>query len=172
MKEVARVQDRYDEFLIQPGINYERIDGLVYMMSAPSWEHQQQVGHIFAELKDYFRSHSCSPFIAPVAVTFSLERGVETEVQPDLGVLCDQSKIQEGKIVGAPELVIEVVSPSTRKKDYFTKKESYREYGVQEYWVIDGKKSTRFYGQFWEKGIEKFDHVESDLFPGLRIDLI
>jgi Uma2 family endonuclease len=113
---------------------WELIDGVPYNMSpAPSIKHQNVVITIAAKLKNGLKGKPCKPFIAPVDVILS-EHDV---VQPDLLVVCKPEKIGEKAIHGAPDLVIEVLSPSTALKDMREKKALYERAGVREYVVID-----------------------------------
>ena len=113
---------------------FEIIDGVEYMLSAPSAEHQEMVGMIYEQLKIWFRDKSCKVYLAPVAVHLFKN---EDEIQPDLFVLCDKSKIVDGKVMGAPDLVVEVVSPSSDKRDLAVKPMLCKKAGVKEYWAVD-----------------------------------
>ena len=113
---------------------WELIDGVPYNMSpAPSIKHQNVVITIAAKLKAALKGKPCKPFIAPVDVILS-EHDV---VQPDLLVVCNPEKIGEKAIHGAPDLVVEVLSPSTALKDMREKKALYERAGVREYVVVD-----------------------------------
>ncbi|QFY44324.1 Uma2 family endonuclease [Candidatus Methylospira mobilis] len=113
---------------------WELIDGVAYNMSpAPAIIHQNIAGEMFVRLKEKLRGKPCQPFIAPVDVILS-ERDV---VQPDVIVVCDPAKITEKNIQGAPDLVVEVLSPSTAARDLREKKALYQRAGVREYLVID-----------------------------------
>lgn len=115
----------------------ELIDGVLYDMAAPAIVHQLITGCVYAELLRYQREQygSCTPMIAPVDV--QLDGDDRTIVQPDILVLCDPSKRTQLRIVGAPDLIIEVLSPGTREKDLYLKLSKYRNAGVREYWIID-----------------------------------
>ena len=78
---------------------------------------------------------SCRPFIAPVDVQLDCDE--RTMVQPDVGIVCDPDKIKRFGIYGAPDFLVEVISPSTKKKDYIKKLAKYMEAGVREYWILD-----------------------------------
>lgn len=113
---------------------WEIIDGVAYAMSpAPSTKHQAVVGNLFAKLFQYLAGRPCRPFIAPTDVRLS-----ETDVvQPDILVVCDPAKITPSHIDGAPDLVIEVLSPHTSAKDMREKKALYERSGVKEYVLVD-----------------------------------
>lgn len=113
---------------------WELIDGKAYAMTpAPSTRHQTVVGNCFRMLSTAIRGQSCRCFVAPTDVVLS---HVDV-VQPDVLVVCDQAKITEANIQGAPDLVVEVVSPSTGLKDKREKKDLYEKYGVLEYLIVD-----------------------------------
>lgn len=113
---------------------WELIDGVPYNMSpAPSIRHQGIVGRIFSRLEQNLRGKSYKPFVAPVDVILS----EEDVVQPDVLVVCKLEKIGEKAIHGAPDLIFEVLSPSTALKDMREKKALYQRTGVSEYVVVD-----------------------------------
>jgi Uma2 family endonuclease len=113
---------------------WELIDGVAYDMSpAPTIKHQNIAGRLYSRLEQKLRGKSCQPFIAPVDVVLS-ERDV---VLPDVTVVCDPGKITEKYIQGAPDLVVEVLSPFTATKDLREKKALYERAGVSEYLLID-----------------------------------
>ena len=118
----------------------ELIDGVFYDMASPTTIHQSIGGFIYKKFLDHVLPHKgpCYPFISPVDV--QLDADDKTVVQPDVLVVCDRSKYKNGRVFGAPDLVIEVLSPSTRKKDMQLKLHKYGNAGVREYWIIDPEK--------------------------------
>jgi len=119
-------------------IRYELIDGIAYLMSAPSTEHQSISSELHRQLANFLKGKSCRVFAAPYDVCLnSLGDEDDTVVQPDLLVVCDESKIDKKRCNGAPDMVIEILSPSTSKRDLFIKLERYRNAGVREYWIVD-----------------------------------
>ena len=113
---------------------WEIIDGVAYNMTpAPSVKHQNVAGNFFSQLKQKLANKTCKPFIAPLDVILS-EYDI---VQPDVFVVCDKNKITEANIKGAPDLVVEILSPATALKDLREKKNLYEKFGVKEYTVID-----------------------------------
>jgi Uma2 family endonuclease len=113
---------------------WELIAGEVYNMSpAPTVKHQSIVGDFYNQLKQQLKGKSCVPYVAPLDVVLS-DNDV---VQPDVLVVCDPAKITEENIQGAPDLVVEVLSPGTALKDMREKKALYERSGVREYVVID-----------------------------------
>ena len=118
----------------------ELIDGVFYDMAAPTTVHQGVAGFLFKKLLDFVMENKgpCFPFMSPVDV--QLDCDDKTVVQPDVLVVCDRSKYRNGRIWGAPDLVIEVLSPSTRRKDMQLKMYKYAGAGVREYWMVDPEK--------------------------------
>ena len=116
---------------------WERIDGVVYDMSpSPSTEHQRIVRRLTLKIGSYLEGKSCELFTSPFDVYLDeVESG--QYVQPDLLVVCDSSKIHENGCYGAPDMVVEVMSPRTIKKDKTVKLRAYKTSGVREYWIID-----------------------------------
>jgi Uma2 family endonuclease len=115
---------------------WERIDGIVYDMTPPpSSQHQAIVGNLYGELYTYLKGKKCKAFPAPFGVWLDDENNIY--VEPDITVVCDQSKIHEKGCIGAPDLVVEVLSPSTALKDKRVKLRRYRLSGVREYWIVD-----------------------------------
>ena len=115
----------------------ELIDGYFYDMSSPTFGHQSIGGEIYRQIANFIMEHggSCRPFVAPVDVQLDCDN--KTMVQPDVGIVCDPSKIKRFGIYGAPDFVLEVISPSTKKRDYALKLSKYMEAGVREYWIVD-----------------------------------
>lgn len=115
----------------------ELIDGVIYDMAAPVDIHQLVAGTLYAKLLSYIQSKKgkCIPVISPIDVQLDMDD--KTMVQPDVIILCDRSKFKNGRIWGAPDFVIEVLSPSTRKKDMIKKISKYQAAGVKEYWIVN-----------------------------------
>lgn len=120
----------------------EIINGEAFMMAPPSRRHQEISGELFGQLRDYLKGKNCKVYHAPFAVRLFEENGdypedVDTMVEPDISVVCDPGKLDEYGCKGAPDLIIEILSPSTRRHDRMTKFELYRRAGVREYWIVD-----------------------------------
>ncbi len=132
----------YRDYLTWPeDIRYELIDGKVYMMSpSPLLTHQDVVGEIFFQVKQALRDKSCRVLIAPVDVRLpkstEADEQTDTIVQPDVMVVCDSSKLDRRGIRGAPDWVVEVLSPSTAGRDQIDKRRLYERHGVREYWLV------------------------------------
>ena len=154
------------------------IDGTeIRMMSPANWGHQRIGGSIYRQLWAFFEGKSCEPFYeAGVDLFPQLEKDKKQKVIPDVGVLCDLSKLNEkGIIEGAPDLVVEILSPNTSKYDMNGKKSKYKRAGVREYWIVDG---SRFIKYVFDPGYNEGEEVEllgneieSAIFPGLKVTL-
>lgn len=126
-----------DYYTLPDDRRVELIDGIFYDMASPSFVHQHIAATIFPQISNFLkeRNTSCIPMMAPVDVR--LDRDDKTIVQPDILILCDSSKICKWGIMGAPDFVLEIISPATRKKDYTKKLQKYTDAGVKEYWIVD-----------------------------------
>lgn len=126
-----------DIYALPDGTRAELIDGKMYMMAPPGTTHQRISGNLFTEINLFIRENNgdCEVFPAPFAVF--LNEDEHTYVEPDISVICDKSKLDERGCNGAPDWVIEIVSPGSRRMDYFTKLFKYQKAGVREYWIVD-----------------------------------
>jgi len=131
-----------DYYAIPEDIRAELIDGVIYDLSAPTTIHQAIAGFIYARLLAHVLAHKglCMPFISPVDVQLDCDQS--TMVQPDVIIVCDRDKLINRCVFGAPDFIIEVLSPSTRRKDMIVKLNKYMTAGVREYWMIDPKKKN------------------------------
>lgn len=126
-----------DDYLKLPeGERVELIDGIFYDMAAPSLVHQTISLMIVTTLKTFIKANngSCIPFIAPTDVQFDSDD--KTMVQPDIFVVCNKDKITRQRLIGAPDLIIEVLSESNWYTDMVIKRQKYRAAGVREYWIV------------------------------------
>ena len=156
----------------------ELIDGVIYNMASPALRHQSISGAIYRQLWNYVDSQGgdCIPFIAPTDVR--LDRDERTMVVPDVFVICqpDDDRMDNDKYInGAPDLIIEVLSPSTRRKDMFTKLHKYEAAGVREYWIVDPNKEkviVYIFGEESDVSLYGFDsEVPVGIYQGkCRID--
>jgi len=122
---------------------YETIDGKVYDMSpSPTFRHQSIVGAIHVGLAIGFQGTGCSVSVAPLDVRLPGTDGSTDVVQPDVFVVCDRTKIADWGCAGAPDLIVEVLSPSTAKKDKLVKLALYQRCAVREFWLVDGFNQT------------------------------
>ena len=122
---------------------YELIDGVAYMMSAPSIEHQGISMELSKQLAVFLTGKQCRVFAAPCDVCINgLGDEDDIVVQPDLLVVCDESKLDGKRCNGAPDMTIEILSPSTSKRDIVLKHDKYQSAGVREYWIVDPDKKV------------------------------
>jgi Uma2 family endonuclease len=130
----------YNDYIeIDDNNRYEVIDGELYMMSSPSSTHQMIVGEVFRQLSNALQGKPCRPFVSPLDVRLFYEEdgSDDTIVQPDVFVVCDKNKVGKNSINGAPDFVIEVLSPSNSLFEMSLKQSKYELSGVREYWMID-----------------------------------
>ena len=121
-----------DNLAYQEERREELIGGRVVMMSPASAEHVYTAGSIYNIFKNYLKGKNCIPFSDGLLVHLT----DENKFVPDMMVVCDRSKIKSDGVHGAPDLVVEVLSPSTAKDDRTRKKEIYEACGVPEYWLV------------------------------------
>ena len=136
----------------------ELIDGVLYDMASPYFVHQDISGYLYAEIYRYIREHNrkCKVLAAPSSV--QLDCDDKTMVEPDIFIVCDHQKIRRFGIFGAPDFVVEILSPSTRKKDMTLKLYKYLNAGVREYWIIDPSK----------KVLITYDFTDAEYLPNVH----
>ena len=128
----------YEEYCTWPeDERWELIDGKAFKMEAPSEYHQQISGNLFYALRGYLTDKTCKAYAAPFDVRLDIEGIKPTVVQPDLLVICDKDILDQKGAKGAPDLVIEILSPNTAKRDKGKKLAKYEKHGVKEFWIID-----------------------------------
>lgn len=126
---------------------YELYDGVPVALASPSDVHQSILGELYLQLGNYLKGKKCKAYLSPFDVRIFEEEGdnpesINTVLQPDLMVVCDQSKVDRHGIHGAPDLVIEILSPATARYDKFVKFRLYQRAGVREYWLVDPSTRT------------------------------
>ncbi len=157
----------------------ELIDGYIYEMSAADWGHQKVSKRLTIKMNALFESKQCKLFVAPYDVRLPDSPGqtddkeVFNVVQPDLGVICDPGKIDYRGCIGAPDLVIEILSPGNVKKEAGIKFKLYEEKGVKEYWLVHPElKIILVYslknGKYTGKLFSEEDEIRSVLYPELK----
>lgn len=162
-------------------LRYELIDGVAYAMApAPSLRHQDVLGEIFRQVANSLRAGPCRPFIAPFDVR--LPRGgevddqIDTVVQPDLSVVCDRSRLDERGCRGAPDWIVEVLSPTTAGHDQILKRDVYERAGVREYWLVHPVDRVVIVyrlaaGEFGRPEVRELSGRQSvEAVPGVEID--
>jgi Uma2 family endonuclease len=118
-------------------VRCELIDGELFMMATPTVEHQRISMALTALIGTFLRGKTCMVFPAPLAVRLNAGTLDDTVVEPDIMVVCDRSKLDKNSIIGAPDMVVEILSPSTADYDVLKKLLLYRRAGVREYWIIN-----------------------------------
>lgn len=174
----------YGEYLTwDDGQRWELIDGVPFNMTpAPSRRHQSISGELFRQISTFLLDKPCRVYAAPFDVrlpaTGEAGRDCTTVVQPDISVICDPAKLDDAGCIGAPDLIVEIISPSTSLRDHREKFNRYERAGVQEYWLVDpaNRLVTVFflgpdtrYGRAAVYGDQ--DTVSVRTLPGLEIEL-
>ena len=177
----SRAKLTYDDFLLFPddGQRHELIDGEHYVTPSPIIRHQWVLGNLYFLIRSWIEQHpSGVVFMAPLDVVFTRFDVVE----PDLLYVSNaraKGVLTKANVQGVPELVVEIGSPSTRKRDETIKKRLYERQGVSEYWVVDPeldvirvytREGERF-GRARELSLEAGDTLTTPLFPGLELRL-
>lgn len=156
---VVREEKTYtidDVYTLPEGQRAELIDGKIYDMAPPSRLHQRLLNFINTEINLYIRNNNgnCEVYPAPFAV-FLNEDNINY-VEPDISVICDQSKLTDKGCNGAPDWIIEIVSPSSKRMDYLIKLFKYRNADVKEYWIVDPEKNRITAYNFVHDTIEEY----------------
>ncbi|MGI6364177.1 MAG: type II toxin-antitoxin system prevent-host-death family antitoxin [Bacillota bacterium] len=173
----------YEEFLEineKSTLRMELINGEIYLLSSPNIVHQELLGRLHLLFNEYFTGKKCRVFLAPFDVHLK-KKGMKTPdvVQPDVLVACDlEDKVTEkGRYMGTPDLVVEILSESTRNKDMIDKLNSYMLSKVREYWLVDPKQETIIIYSFENNEIDRLKVFErgsiarSMIFDGLSADI-
>jgi Uma2 family endonuclease len=174
----------YGEYLAWPGDErWELIDGVAYDMSAaPARRHQDILGALHVQVRAAVRGTKCRTYLAPFDVRLpddsEEDAQVRTVVEPDLVVVCDPAKLDKAGCRGAPDLLVEILSPSTAYKDQTTKLELYERHGVREYWVINPERATVTVYRLGTDGkygrpetVLRNEELRSAAVPGLAVRL-
>lgn len=164
-----------DIYALPDGQRAELIDGRIYNMAPPARIHQKLITELVSALHQHIRNNNgdCEVYPAPFAVFLNADD--KNYVEPDISVVCDKSKLIEKGCNGAPDLIMEVVSPSTQQMDYGIKLFKYRTEGVREYWIINPV--TRIVNVYDLENEERTcqysfnDEISVCIFNGLSIQL-
>lgn len=154
-------------------VRAELIDGQICYLAHPKTIHQALVTDFVSTINQYIKEHNgdCRVFATPFGVY--LDKNTNTFVEPDICVICERSKIDFEGCNGAPDWIIEIVSPSSICMDYVKKLFKYRTAGVREYWIVDPLKSRILVYCFEKDSIDEFsfrDTISSEVLNGLEID--
>lgn len=175
--DALRREDVYtvsDIYALPDGERAELIDGKIYYMAPPNTKHQRLLLDLSYQIQDYIKrgNGECEVFPAPFAVF--LNKNNKNYVEPDISVICDKNKITEKGCHGAPDWVIEIVSPSSRSMDYMMKLFKYRSSGVREYWIVDPEQSVVTAYRFEKDTVEQYrfgEKVPVGIYENLTIKI-
>ena len=170
LEHIYTIEDIYE---LPEGTHAELIDGELFMMAAPSTKHQRIVSELHYLLKDYIKKNhgSCEVFPSPFAVFLNADYSIYLE--PDLSVICDKKKLTDKGCYGAPDWIIEIVSPTSRQRDYNKKLFKYHSAGVREYWIADYSKNRIMVYYFDKNQMEEYsftDQIKAGIFENLEIN--
>ena len=162
-----------DIYALPEGERAELIDGHIYYMAPPSRNHQKISMELSSLIREYIRTNKgkCEVYAATFAVY--LDEKTNTYVEPDISVICDTSKLDDKGCKGAPDWIIEIVSPSSKRMDYYTKLFKYRTAGVREYWLVDPSKDIILVYNFEQEYSEQYtfkDSVRAGIYEDFAID--
>lgn len=161
----------------------ELIKGKIFKMSpAPSRVHQEVFGAIFLAIGNFLKHKPCKVYGAPFDVRFpkksKADAAVFTVLQPDICVVCDLTKLDDKGCIGAPDIVVEILSPGNNKKELFHKYQVYEEFGVKEYWVVSQSDQNMLiytldsFGKFQPSKIFTLgEEITSSILPGFALNL-
>ncbi len=169
-QKIYTVEDIYN---LPDGQRAELIDGNLYNMAPPTRQHQQIILYLARKISDYIdeKKGSCEVDLAPFAVFLNEDN--RNYVEPDISVICDKNKLTDKGCNGAPDWIIEVVSPGSQRMDCMMKLFKYRTAGVKEYWIVDPLKKLVTVYDFVQDGFGEYrmsEVVKGNVFRELEID--
>ncbi|TDT58390.1 Uma2 family endonuclease [Fonticella tunisiensis] len=173
----------YADYLMWPeGERWELLDGVAYMSAAPSRRHQEIQVELLRQISNYLIDKTCkvygSPFDVRLAKIEDEDNDIRNVVQPDISIICDKSKLDDRGCKGSPDLVMEIVSPSTASIDYIKKLALYEKNEIKEYWIVHPTdeivmvyklNENKRYGR--PEIYSKEDKVKIGIFEDLLLDL-
>lgn len=164
-----------DYWNLPDGQRAELIQGKLYFMAPPSFLHQKLVMELSGTIRDYIKSHKGTCEVIPAPFAVNLDANNTNWTEPDISVICDKRKLNDRGCSGAPDWILEIVSPSSRKHDYILKNALYSDAGVREYWIVDPDKeriTVYYYEEDAAPSLYTFGlPVKSGIFPGLKITI-
>ncbi len=160
-----------DIYALPEGQRAELIDGKIYDMAPPSLRHQELLFSLARKIADHIDSKNgdCKVILSPFAVFLTKDN--QNYVEPDISVICDKNKLDERGCNGAPDFIIEIVSPSSRRMDYNIKNGKYAEAGVREYWIVDPEKKRTTVYRYEEDAAPMLFSFEQTIMVGIYKDL-
>ena len=171
-----KIYTEEDYYSLPENMRAELIDGdLIYNQAAPSRKHQTILTKLLVSISNYIDSKagSCHVYPAPFAVKLMEDRN--TIVEPDISVICDEDKLTDRGCTGAPDWIIEIVSPGNLRHDYVLKLNLYTEAGVREYWIVDPAKESVLVYYFEEENFKAEtysfrDEIKVNIYDDLYVD--
>lgn len=169
-----RIYTIEDIYNLPEGTRAELIDGQIYYMAPPSRQHQDITFSLSRKIADYVDSKhgSCKVYLAPFAVF--LNEDDTNYLEPDISVICNPSKLDDRGCNGAPDWIIEVVSPGNPMNDYILKLYKYQAAGVREYWIVDPRNQTvtvyDFENQILAQRFTFSDTINTGIYNDFSID--
>lgn len=168
-----RIYTTDDIYALPDGERAELINGQIYYMAPPSRTHQRIVGKLYTLISNYIDSKNgpCEVDISPFAVFLNEDN--KNYVEPDISVICDKSKLTDKGCSGAPDWIIEIVFPGSRRMDYYTKLLKYSSSNVREYWIVDPDKSRIIVYDLEHEDMNEYtfaDTVKVCIYPDLSIN--
>lgn len=176
---MALAQEKFytedDYYLLPENTRAELIDGQFYYQAAPSRFHQEILMELSGTIHNYIKSKGglCKVYPAPFAV--KLKEELENIVEPDISVICDRSKLTNRGCTGAPDWIIEIISPSNSSHDYIKKLNLYADAKVREYWIVNPIKETVLVYYLEETGFDVtsytfHDRIKVNIYDDFYID--
>lgn len=173
----------YADYLMWPeDEKWEIINGVPYMQAVPTWQHQAISGELYRQISNYLVNKPCRAFAAPFDLCLAeyneTDDEIDNVVQPDVVVICDESKLRKTGYFGVPALIIETSSPATSRRDRVSKFNMYEKAGVKEYWIVESE--GKFINVFTLQENQRYgrpetyteeNKVQVSVFPDLVIDL-
>jgi Uma2 family endonuclease len=180
----SKDKSTYADYLTWPeNERWEIFDGVPYLQSATTWQHQSISSELHRQIANYMVNNPCRVFAAPFDLCIPKQDEVDEEIsnavsQPDIVIVCDESKLRKTGYFGAPELIIEITSPSTAKWDKLIKFNKFEKAGVKEYWIVEPEQriisvfvlqENNCYGR--PEVYAEEDKIIVSIFPDLLVDL-
>lgn len=162
-----------DIYNLPDGERAELIDGQIYYMAPPTFKHQSIMLELSTIINNYIKSKNGLCKVVPAPFAVFLNQDDKTYVEPDISIICDKSKITEQGCVGSPDWIIEIVSPDSRRMDYFIKLFKYRTAGVREYWIVDPFKNRITVYNFESEDTLDYtfaDSIKAEIYDDLYIN--
>ena len=160
-----------DYWNLPDGKRAELINGQLYALAAPCFLHQKLSLSLSRKIADYIDRNNGACEVVPAPFAVNLNADDKIYVEPDISVISDKSKIDDRRCNGAPDFIIEIVSPSSRKMDYSTKNTLYSDAGVREYWIVNIEKQHTTIYRYEEDAAPMIVPFQQNITVGIYGDL-